>query len=215
MTNPILYSYWRSSCSYRVRIALALKGMDYDYRAVHLVKEGGEQKLPDYVAMNPMAQVPTLIHGDVTLTQSMAILQYLEAVGPEPRLLPSDPAQQALVLSLCEDINSGMQPIQNLSVLQYLDATYQIGGAGKVAWCQHWIAKGFAAFEQRLAKTAGVYAVGDTPTLVDCLLIPQIYNGVRFEVDMDQFPTLARVNETCLGLPAFKQAHPDHQPDTP
>lgn len=213
MTKPILYSYWRSSCSYRVRIAMAMKGMAYDYRAVHLVKDGGEQHSDTYKALNTMEQVPTLQHDGQTLSQSMAILLYLEAIAPEPSLLPGGAAQRAQILSLCEDINAGMQPIQNLSVLQFLDQHWQVGGEGKQKWGYHWIHRGFTSLEKRMQATAGTYSFGDTVTLADCLLIPQIYNALRFKVDMDAFPTLKRVNETCLALDTFIQAHPDQQPD--
>lgn len=213
MTKPILYSYWRSSCSYRVRIALAIKGMAYDYRAVHLVKDGGEQHSDAYKALNPMEQVPTLQHQGHTFTQSLAILLYLEEIAPQPSLLPGSAAQRTQILSLCEDINAGMQPIQNLSVLQFLEQQWQVGAEGKQQWGHYWIHRGFESLEKRVQATAGTFCFGDTLTLVDCLLIPQIYNALRFDVAMNAFPTLKRINETCLAMEAFIQAHPDQQPD--
>jgi maleylacetoacetate isomerase len=213
MTQPILYSYWRSSCSYRVRIALEYKQVPYEYRAVHLVKDGGEQTKPEYRSLNPMAQVPTLIHGHLTLTQSLPILQYLEDAFPEPALLPSDSAEKAVVLSLCEDINSGMQPVQNLSVLKHIETTFNASAEDKKAWAHYWIHRGFEAFEKRLEVTAGSYCFGDQVTLVDCLLVPQVYNALRFAVDLDSFPHIKRIHETCNTLEPFIKAHPDQMPD--
>ena len=215
MADPILYSYWRSSCSYRVRIAAFLKKVAFEYRDVHLVRDGGEQKKADYLALNPMGQVPLRVQDGHQVGQSMAIIQLLEQLAPQPALFPADPFERAQVVALCEDINTGIQPVQNLSVMQYVDQQYEVGGEGKAAWASHWIDKGFVALEAKLAKTAGVYAFGDQVSAVDCFLVPQVYNAVRFKLDMDRFPTIKRVNETCLAEEAFKQAHPDSQPDAP
>lgn len=213
----LLYSYWRSSCSYRVRIALNLKEIPYQTRAVHLVKDGGEQYKPDYLELNPMGRVPTLVHEGRALTESMAIMEYLEALEAYPafRLFPFDQYTNGLVREFCETINTGIQPIQNLSVLKELVARFQIDDDAKKAWAHDWIARGFQVLERRVADHARSFCFGDMPTAADCFLIPQIYNANRFGVDMQAFPTLARVDEHALTHPAFALAHPDQQPDAP
>ena len=214
MSDLILYSYWRSSCSYRVRIALHLKGLDFEYRAVHLVKDGGEQKKADYLSLNPMGEVPCLVHKGHNLSQSMAIIEYLE-LFPNPSLLPTDPVDACRVRQICEHINTGIQPIQNLKVLQEIDRRFNVGGEGKAAWAGDWIARGFESLEKRVAQTAGTYCFGDTITAADLFLIPQVYNANRFSLDMDRYPTLKRINETCLEHDAFIKAEPSCQPDAP
>ncbi len=215
MASIILYSYWRSSCSYRVRIALNLKGLDYEYRGVHLLRDGGEQRAQEYRALNPMAQVPYLVHDGFGLAQSMAILQYLDGLGGESRLFPSDPREQARVVQLCEIVNAGIQPLQNLRVLQELETAHGADGAGKADWSRLWMSRGFAALERELAPRAGCFAMGDAASAVDVFLVPQIYNANRFDMDMSAYPTLARINEACLGLAAFADAEPSRQPDAP
>ena len=213
MSNLILYSYWRSSCSYRVRIALHLKKLDFEYRPVHLVREGGEQHSAAYAALNPSEEVPCLVHEGRALSQSMAILQYLDHLQPSPRLFPKDPWQAAQVLALAESINTGIQPIQNLSVLQEIDTLYKAGPSGKASWAAHWIQRGFEALEKKLVHTAGTFAFGDRVSVVDAFLVPQVYNANRFKLDMSQFPAIDAVNAHCMSLEAFQKAEPAQQPD--
>ncbi|ESO91951.1 hypothetical protein LOTGIDRAFT_121608 [Lottia gigantea] len=208
--QPILYSYFRSSCSWRVRIALNIKGIEYEYKAVHLLNNGGEQRSEDYSSKNPMQQVPSLetSNGDV-LTQSLPIMEYLEEQYPSPSLLPKDSIQRAQIRALAEMINSGIQPLQNLTVLQYLKEDQ------KAEWSKHWIHNGFVALEKTLEKTSGKYCFGDNITLVDCCLPPQVFNANRFKVDMAEFPVISRINEDLGKIEAFKLAQPSQQPDCP
>lgn len=216
-----LYSYFRSSCSYRVRIALHLKGLAFDYAPVHLLREGGEQHGAAYLATNPMREVPSLAllaaDGAVaaTIAQSVAIVEYLEQVHPTPPLLPADPLARAVVRQRVEAVNASIQPIQNLRVMQRLSADFGIDAEGNAAWARHWITSGFAGLEALVARSAGAYAVGDAVTLADLFLVPQVYNARRFGVAMEAFPTLARVDAALTALPAFAAAHPDAQPDAP
>lgn len=206
-----LYSYWRSSCSWRVRIALALKGLDYSYIPVHLVKDGGEQHSSSYTAHNPMAQVPTLELADgTTLTQSMAIMEYLDESYPERSpLLPQNALDRAKARSYAELINAGIQPLQNLSVLQALESM----GQDKLAWGRSVIDRGLAALESLTARDQSPFLVGSEPTLADLCLIPQLYNARRFKCDLRQFPRLLAVEAHCELLEAFQKAHPDQMPD--
>ena len=206
-----LYSYWRSSCSYRVRIGLNLKGIDYQIQPVHLV-EGGQHS-EDYRRRNPIAQVPTLELDDGTnLVQSMAILEYLEETENGTSLLPASPTERAQVRALAELVNSGIQPLQNFSVLQHVSK--ELGGS-KVDWCRHFIRRGLLALEEMVSAGDGRYLVGDQPTLADVFMVPQLYNARRFELDMSELPRLARVDAACQELEAFQRAHPDNQPDAP
>ncbi|XP_064624073.1 probable maleylacetoacetate isomerase 2 [Lineus longissimus] len=205
--KPLLYSYFRSSCSWRVRIALALKGIEYETKALHLVK--GDQRSDDYKEVNPIGQVPSLVIDGHTLTQSLAILEYLEETRPDVPILPKDPAKRAEARAIAELIGSGIQPIQNLSVLQY------VGDEKKMEWAKHWIDRGFQALEKMLAKTAGKYCSGDDLTVADLCLVPQVYNANRFKVDMSKFPVILRVHAELEQLEAFKAAHPSRQPDCP
>ncbi|XP_027225770.2 probable maleylacetoacetate isomerase 2 isoform X2 [Penaeus vannamei] len=204
--RPILYSYFRSSCSWRVRIALAHKGVDYEYRAINLLKQ--EQVSDEYKKLNPLGQVPALIVDENTLTQSISILEYLEEAFPQKPLLPKDLFKRAKVREVCEIIGSGIQPLQNLSVLQKIGET-------KMEWGHFYIQKGFVALEQVLANSAGKYCVGDEVTIADCCLVPQVYNANRFKVDMAAFPVISRVHDALMSLDAFKAAHPSQQPDCP
>ncbi|XP_042876336.1 probable maleylacetoacetate isomerase 2 isoform X2 [Penaeus japonicus] len=204
--RPILYSYFRSSCSWRVRIALAHKGVDYEYRAINLLKQ--EQVSDEYKMLNPIGQVPALIVSGNTLTQSISILEYLEEAFPKKPLLPKDLFKRAKVREICEIIGSGIQPLQNLSVLQKIGET-------KMEWGHFYIQKGFVALEQVLADSAGKYCVGDEVTIADCCLVPQVYNANRFKVDMAAFPVISRVHDALVSLDAFKAAHPSQQPDCP
>ncbi|ROT67146.1 hypothetical protein C7M84_014790 [Penaeus vannamei] len=205
-SKPILYSYFRSSCSWRVRIALAHKGVDYEYRAINLLKQ--EQVSDEYKKLNPIGQVPALIVDENTLTQSISILEYLEEAFPQKPLLPKDLFKRAKVREVCEIIGSGIQPLQNLSVLQKIGET-------KMEWGHFYIQKGFVALEQVLANSAGKYCVGDEVTIADCCLVPQVYNANRFKVDMAAFPVISRVHDALMSLDAFKAAHPSQQPDCP
>lgn len=210
-----LYSYFRSSAAYRVRVALNLKNLDYEYVPVHLLNDGGEHRKESFKELNPMGQLPALETKDGVLNQSMAILQYLDEINPSPKLFPNDAFQKAEVIEICEIVNSGIHPIQNLSVMQHIDQKFSVGGPGKVEWAHHWIDRGFQGLEKKLEKTAGEYAYGDELTAADLLIVPQVYNANRFKVDMNQYPTIARVEENCLKLEAFKKSEPGSQPDTP
>lgn len=206
--KPILYSYFRSSCSWRVRIALALKGIAYDQVPVNLVKDGGQQFSAEFKAVNPMKQVPALKIDGITITQSLAIIQYLEDTRPNPRLLPQDPKKRAQVRMISDHIASGIQPLQNLSVLNKM-------GERKMEWAQQCITSGFQALEQILQHTAGRYCVGDEVSMADLCLVPQAANAERYGVSLDPYPTITRINKALLELEAFKVSHPSRQPDTP
>ena len=211
-----LYNYWRSSASWRVRSALHLKGIAFEYVSVHLVE--GEQRAADHHARNPMDQVPALeleLGGRrVVVAQSIAILELLEELHPEPALLPRDPYLRARTRELAEIVNAGIQPHQNLTPMARIDALS--AGAGKLH-ARHFNEVGLAAYEARAKDTAGRFSVGDSPTLADLCLIPQIYSARRFEVpDLEsRFPLLMRIEAECNALPAFRAAHPDAQPDAP
>jgi maleylacetoacetate isomerase len=208
-----LHGYWRSSASYRVRIALYLKGIDFEYKAVHLVKDGGEQKTPAYAALNPAQLVPTLIDGDLQLNQSLAIMEYLDSKTESPALVPADPREAAIVRMLAYDMACDLQPLTNLRVLQYLTGTLEVSDTERTDWIHHWITRTFTAFEARLAQHAGTYCVGDNVSLADVCLVPQVYNAKRFAVDLTPYPRLMGVYERLQELPAFQQARPDVQPD--
>ncbi|MGX5914245.1 maleylacetoacetate isomerase [Aliidiomarina sp. Khilg15.8] len=207
-----LHGYWRSSASYRVRIALHLKGIDFEYKAVHLVKDGGEQKKPEYAALNPAQLVPTLIDGDLKLNQSLAIMEYLDTKAG-PALVPDDPKKAAIVRMLAYDMACDLQPITNLRVLQYLTGTLDVSDAARKDWIHHWINRTFNAFEARLEEHGGIYCVGDEVSLADVCLVPQIYNAERFAVDLSPYPRLMGVYRRLQELPAFQKARPDVQPD--
>nr|ACO15091.1 Probable maleylacetoacetate isomerase 2 [Caligus clemensi] len=213
MSNPVLYSYFRSSCSWRVRIALNLKGVEFETKAVHLVKDGGEQLKDAYKDVNPMAQVPTLVHEGLTLTQSMAIMEYLEEKysSEGSSLLPKDPIDRAHVREISEVISSGTQPIQNLSVM----LKFSSEADKRSEWSNYWITKGFQGLEALLSKYSGKYCVGDEVSMADCCLIPQVYNANRFKVDMSSFPIISRICKGLESLEAFQKAHPTAQPDCP
>ncbi|MFT7621024.1 MAG: maleylpyruvate isomerase [Myxococcota bacterium] len=208
-----LHGYWRSSCSWRVRIALEHKGLDYEYVAVHLVQDGGVQHSEAHRAINPMRQVPVLVADGVPMGQSMAILEYLEETAPDQPLLPSDPVQRARVRQIAETINSGIQPLQNLAVIQKLRSDASLDKAAVQAWCRDWITRGFVAVEALVKAHGAAYCVGDTVSLADVCLVPQLYNGRRFDVDLSAFPTLLQVEARLNELPAFVAAAPDQQPD--
>ena len=208
------HGYFRSSSSYRCRIAFNLKGIAYDFVPVHLVKDGGQQKTAAYRALNPQGLVPALEVDGQVLTQSPAILEWLDETYPEPRLLPSDPMERAAVRAFCNVIACEIHPLQNLRTLQYLEANYAQGLEGKEAWCQRWIGDGLAACEALLAKRPATrFAFGDAPGMAEIYLVPQMFSAQRFKVDTSAMPRLTALVEACAALPAFADAHPSKQPD--
>ncbi|KAK5614443.1 Glutathione S-transferase zeta-1 [Crenichthys baileyi] len=208
LVKPVLHGYFRSSCSWRVRIAFALKGIEYNQVAVNLIKDGGQQFTEQYKTLNPMQQVPAVEIDGTTLFQSLAVIQYIDETRPGPRLLPVDPKARAQVRMISDLVASGIQPLQNLYVLQKI-------GAEKLPWAQHFINRGFQALEPILKQTSGKYCVGDEISMADICLVPQVYNAQRYNVDVSQYPTIQRINETLLEIEAFKRSHPSRQPDTP
>ena len=214
-TELKLYTYWRSTAAYRVRIALNLKGIDYESVPVHLVRDGGEQHSDSYRALNPQQLVPTLRDGDVVLTQSLAIIGYLDERYPEPPLLPQDPVLRAHTRALALSIACDIHPLNNLRVLQYLDQPLGVPKEARDVWYCHWIAAGFAAIETRLAGDRGRdrFCVGTTPTLADLCLVPQVYNARRFECNLEPYPNIVEVDAKCREIDAFVQASPGEQPD--
>ncbi|NUZ05054.1 maleylacetoacetate isomerase [Piscinibacter koreensis] len=209
-----LYSYFRSSASYRVRIALALKGLEVDYHAVHLLKK--EQTSPDYAAIAPAQLVPLLKDGDALLSQSLAIIEYLDEVHPEPPLLPRDPLGRARVRALALDIACEIHPLNNLRVLRYLVNELKVSEDAKNAWYRHWVETGLAAFERSLTlpgAATGRFCHGDTPTLADCTLVPQIHNARRLDCNLEPMPTVRRIFDACMMLPAFASTQPSACPD--
>ncbi|XP_073340575.1 maleylacetoacetate isomerase isoform X1 [Pagrus major] len=208
LAKPVLHGYFRSSCSWRVRIAFALKGVEYDQVPVNLIRDGGQQLTQEYKTLNPMQQVPAVEIDGITLSQSLAVIQYIDETRPGPRLLPADPKKRAQVRMISDLIASGIQPLQNLYVIQKI-------GAEKMQWSQHFIDRGFQALEPILKQTAGKYCVGDEISMADICLVPQVYNAERFKVDVGQYPTIKRLNQALLEIEAFKVSHPSRQPDTP
>ena len=207
----ILHGYWRSGASYRVRIALNLKGITYDNAAHDLRK--GEQKATDYVALNPQGMVPALQDGDLVLTQSPAILEWLEETHPEPTLLPKGANDRATVRAMAALIGCDIHPLNNLRVLKAIRSEFNADQAAVDAWAARWIAPGFDALEALIARHGAGWSFGDAPTLVDCYLIPQMYSARRFNMDLSAWPRLLAVEQTALAHPAFASAHPDLQPD--
>ncbi len=210
-----LYSYWRSSAAYRVRIGLNLKGLVYETRPVHLVRDGGEQHAEDYRALNPQELVPMLVDGERRITQSLAILEYVDEVFPKPALLPADARGRARVRALAMLVACDIHPLNNLRVLQYLKRENALEQPAIDAWVLYWMREGFAAMEAMLADApgTGAFCHGETPTIADCCLVPQLYNARRFGLDLSPYPTLVRIDANCLALPAFDAARPENQPD--
>lgn len=211
----VLYGYWRSSAAYRVRIALQLKQLEYADHPVHLVHDGGQQHAPDYAAMNPQQLVPCLRDGARTVTQSLAIMEYLDEAHPQPPLLPADARGRARVRALAQLVACDIHPLGNLRVLQYLERELGADEAQRGAWSRHWIAIGFAALEAMLADSAatGRYCHGDMPGLADACLVPQVYNARRWKLPLDDYPTIRRIDAACGELEAFRAAAPEAQPD--
>jgi maleylacetoacetate isomerase len=187
---------------------------------VHLINNGGEQNSPTYRQLNPSGEVPLLVHYKnsqlvATIGQSMAIIQYLEDILPSPQLFPAGPEKKAEVIQFCEIINSGIQPLHNLKILNYLEKDLKITSDQKIKWTQLWISSGLTTLEKLLEKTSGDYCFGDSITAADCFLIPQIFAAARFEVSLDAFPLINKINNRCVQLEAFKKAHPSQQVDSP
>jgi maleylacetoacetate isomerase len=210
-----LYAYFRSSASYRVRIALNLKGLPYEVVPVNLVRSGGEQLSAEYRRISPDALVPALVDEGTALTQSLAIIEYLEETHPKPPLLPGDAADRAYVRGIALSIACDIHPLNNLRVLRYLVRQLHVAEEDKNAWYRHWCEQGLAALETVLAKDKrmSTFCYGDTPTLADCCLVPQIANAQRLECDLSGVPTIMRINAACLALDAFANAAPAKQPD--
>jgi maleylacetoacetate isomerase len=208
-----LYGYWRSSAAYRVRIALNLKGLAFENLPVHLVKDGGQQRSADYKALNPQELVPLLVDGNERISQSLAILEYLDEVFPLPPLLPDDPADRARVRSLAMHIACDLHPLNNLRVLQYLSGTLSVDDQAKQQWIGHWISKGLSAVEQGLAAFDGKLSLGKRPGYLEACLIPQVYNARRFACDLSVYPRILQMTEQCESLEAFAKAAPEVQPD--
>ncbi|MBX9959035.1 MAG: maleylacetoacetate isomerase [Burkholderiaceae bacterium] len=217
-----LYNYFRSSASFRVRIALALKGLDYEYLSVHLAR--GDQKQPAYADISPDRLVPLLEEDDGTrLTQSMAIIEYLDETHPAPPLLPADALGRARVRALAQSIACEIHPLNNLRVLKYLVREMKVSEDAKNSWYRHWVREGLEGFERQLVQLAAqrqaaglppsLYCWGDTPTLADCCLVPQIFNARRFETNLEGLPLTLAAFDACMRHPAFQQAQPSNCPD--
>ncbi len=208
-----LYSYWRSSAAYRVRIALALKNIPYEIIPVHLLNNGGEQKSESYEKLNPNHLVPTLVDGELVLNQSLAIIQYLDEKYSDTALVPKDISERAIVNSLALDIACEIHPLNNLRVQQYLSNEIQVADENKTKWIHHWMNKGFSALEKRLEATAGNYCYKNEITIADLCLIPQVYNANRVGIDMTQYPIISSIVERCNSHKAFIDAMPENQVD--
>ena len=206
-----LFNYYRSSASYRVRIALALKGLDYAYRPVHLAKN--EQFTESYAAVSAARLVPLLRDGEHSITQSLAIMEYLDETHPTPPLLPAAPAERARVRALAMDIACEIHPLNNLRVLRYLVRDLKVSDDDKNRWYRHWVETGLEVVERRLAAQPATFCHGDTPTLADCCLVPQIFNAQRFDCRLGHVPNVMRVFEACMALPAFEDTRPEKCPD--
>lgn len=210
-----LYTYFRSSASYRVRIALHLKGLPFESVPVHLLKDGGQQHGAAYQQINPAELVPALVDDGQAVTQSLAIMEYLEETHPTPALLPNDALGRARVRALAQTIACEIHPLNNLRVLQYLQHELKLDEEAKATWYRHWITLGFTALEAMLAQSphTGAFCHGDTPGLADCCLVPQVANSRRFATPLDAFPTIRRIEQACLAIPAFQKAAPAVQVD--
>jgi maleylpyruvate isomerase len=210
-----LYTYFRSSAAYRVRIALNLKELSYDAIPVHLLRNGGEQLQEQYRSINPSGLVPAFQDDYITLTQSMAILEYLEEEYPHIPLMPKDPAGRARVRELAQIVACDIHPVNNLRVLRYLVKDLHLSDEVKTEWYRHWLVSGLDVLEKHLARdpSAGPLCHGYNPTIADCFLVPQVFNATRHGIDVSVYPNIARVNEACARIPAFVAAHPSNQPD--
>jgi maleylpyruvate isomerase len=208
-----LYSYFRSSAAFRVRIALNLKGLDYESVPVHLVKDGGHNRRPEFRAVNPQMRIPALVApGGEVLIQSLAIIEYLDETHPEPALLPKDPVARAQTRALAQIIACDIHPLNNVGTLRYLKRELHQEQSAIDAWYHHWVIEGFEAFEA-LARP-GPYACGNKVTVADLCLVPQVYNARRLKVPLEKFPKIVGIDAACLKLPAFDRARPENQLDT-
>ncbi|KAH8341828.1 hypothetical protein KR059_001730, partial [Drosophila kikkawai] len=209
-TQPILYSYWSSSCSWRVRIALSIKNIKYEIQPTSLLKTvSNHVYTPEYLEVNPMQKVPALKIDGHTLCDSVAIMNYLEQTRPQPALLPQDPLARTKVLEIVQLICSGIQPLQNSAVLEL------IGKDKSLEWAQHWIARGFRGLERVLNQSAGKYCVGNELTMADICVVPQVRNARRYKADLSPYPTIVRLDQELQELEVFKSTHPSKQPDCP
>ena len=208
-----LYTFWRSSASYRVRIALNLKGLDYNPALIHFRKEGGQHRKPEFLAKNPQGLVPVWEEGDWALNQSLAIIEYLDETNPDVPLIPQDAKARAEVRAMAQVIACEMHPVNNLRVLMYLKNTMGLEQEQVDDWYRHWCTLGFETLEPLLEKKAGKYCFGDDITLVDCCLVPQLYNARRFNTDLSNFPNVVRIDKALNELDAFIKAAPENQPD--
>jgi maleylacetoacetate isomerase len=212
-----LYSYWRSSAAFRVRIVLNLKQLPYEIMPVHLLEGGGQQHSVEYNALNPQELIPTLVDGERVIRQSIAIIEYLDEIYAHTPMLPPEPRARARVRAIALAVACDIHPLNNLRVMKYLESEFSMPQPERDTWTRHWIAEGFDAIEDMVAGDglAGVYCNGDTPSMADALLIPQVYNARRFGLDMSAYPTLTRIDAACGELEAFKRARPENQPDAP
>ena len=212
----ILHNYFRSSAAYRVRIAMHLKGLPFAYIPVHLTRDGGMQFTAPYAMLNPQKLVPLLDDDGFQLSQSLAIIEYLDEQFPDVRLIPEDIQARARVRQIALAISCDIHPLQNLRVLKYLTNKLGLSEDDKMAWIHHWLTLGLAALEVELARSSlrGKFCVGDMPTMADCALVPQMFSAARFGVDTSPFPTLRSIYDHCEAVPAITAAHPARQPDS-
>ncbi len=210
-----LYSYFRSSAAYRVRIALNLKGLPYDYAPIHLLRDGGQQLSAEYRAINADGIVPSLALDDDVLTQSIAIIEYLDETHPEPPLLPGTALDRAYIRAIALQVACEIHPLNNTRVLKYLSSELKLDDTAKTAWYTRWVESGFASLETRLARDSrvGAFCFGDTPTLADLCLVPQVFNARRFNIDVSRYPTIERIANHAGTIDAFHRASPSQQPD--
>lgn len=215
MSEILLYNYFRSSTSYRVRIALHLKGLPFKYEPIHLLKDGGEQNKEPYRQINPAGGVPTLVYQGKTIAESRAIIEFLDETFPQSPLFPADPFLKARAKQICDHINTSMHPMGNLKVLQYLENEFGYSQEQKEKWVQHWLTPALQSLEKLVKETAGDYCIGNQTTVADLFLVPQMFTCLRFKVSLEAYPTLLAINERCLKLDGFIKAHPFRQIDTP